>query len=164
MAILSDYARKKKIDYFLKYVSKSHHILEIGCADGWVGDYLKKNGFKNYLGLDLYPPADIIGDIKKWRDLGIKNSSFDVIIAFEVVEHVDCFNECHDILKKGGKLMITTPIPHMDWMMKILESVHLNQKRTSSHTNLVYLNDIPNFSLKEIKKVGMLSQWAIFTK
>lgn len=164
MVLLSNYARKKKINYFLKNIPKSHHILEIGCADGWVGEYLKKNGCENYLGLDLSSPADIMGDIKNWTDLGIKKNSFDVIIAFEVVEHVDCFKECHDILKKDGKLMVTTPIPHMDWMMKILELIHLNQKRTSSRTNLTYLNDISNFRLKEIKNVGMLSQWAIFTK
>lgn len=164
MPILSRYARKRKIEYFLKRIPKQAKILEIGGRTGWVSDYLRANGWNHYVGIDIVPPADIVGDIKNWKQLGLKEQSFDVIVAFEVVEHVDCFKECFDLLKPGGMLMLTSPVPHMDWLMKLLELIRLNQKRTSPHNNLLYLRDVQYFQRKNIKIVGFLSQWAIFTK
>jgi len=58
---------------------------------GWVRQYLEEKGHTGYVGLNLIPPADIVGDIGNWPSLGLKAQSFDYIIAFEVVEHVDCF-------------------------------------------------------------------------
>lgn len=164
MPLLSQYAQTKKIEYFLKKIPKEARILEIGGGSGWVGDYLKQNGYKHYVGMDIVPPADVVGDIREWRKLGLKEQSFDVIIAFEVVEHVDCFQECFDLLKPGGKLMLTSPVPHMDWAMQLLELVGLNQKRTSPHDHLVYFEDVPCFRDKDIRTVGFLAQWGIFTK
>jgi 2-polyprenyl-3-methyl-5-hydroxy-6-metoxy-1,4-benzoquinol methylase len=164
MTILSSYARTRKIDYFLKGIPKERRILELGCGSGWVRKYLTTHGWSHYVGLDIAPPADIVGDITDWRALGIEEESFDVILAFEVVEHVDCFDPCYRILKPGGQLMLTSPIPHMDWVMKILEHLGLNQRRKSPHTNLVYFRDVPIFEYKDIKIVGFLSQWGIFTK
>jgi 2-polyprenyl-3-methyl-5-hydroxy-6-metoxy-1,4-benzoquinol methylase len=95
MRLLSEYARKKKIRYFLSRIPKHAAILEIGCGSGWVGDYLKQHGWNKYVGIDTYPPADIVGDIRNWGMLGLKPQSFDAIIGFEVVEHVDCLRECY---------------------------------------------------------------------
>ena len=164
MPTLSEFAKKKKIEYFLKQIPKNSCILEIGCGSGWVRDYLQNNGWTNYKGIDIVPPADIIGDICKWKELGIKEESFDIIIAFELVEHVNCFNECRELLKPGGKLMVTTPVPHMDWFMVFLEFLGLNQKRTSPHINLTYLKNVDCFSVKEIKIISYLAQWGIFIK
>jgi len=164
MPVLSRYAQKKKIEYFLKRISKQDKILEIGCKTGWVGKCLKQNAFDNYVGLDIIPPADIVGDIRDWRNLGLEEESFDVIIAFEVVEHVDCFKGCYDLLRPGGMLMLTSPVPHMDWVMKLLEFLGLNQKRTSPHNHLIYFKDVPYFKHKDIRVIGFLSQWGIFTK
>jgi cyclopropane fatty-acyl-phospholipid synthase-like methyltransferase len=164
MPLLSQYAQKIKIDYFLKTISKQDRILEIGCGTGWVSNYLKQNGRMNYVGIDLVPPADIVGDIHDWRTLGLTEESFDAIIAFEVVEHVDCLKECYNLLKYGGKLMLTSPVPHLDWILNFLELIGLNQKRTSPHNNLIYFKHVPYFENKDIKIVGFLSQWGIFTK
>jgi SAM-dependent methyltransferase len=164
MPLLSDYARRKKIDYFINRIPKHWHVLEIGCGSRWVGEYMKRNGWNNYVGLDIHPPADIIGDIMERKKLGIEDRSFDCIIAFEVVEHVDCLKECRDILKPGGVLMVTTPLPRMDWALRLLERLGLSQKRTSAHENLTCLKDVPYFEKKNIKLVGLSSQWAILTR
>lgn len=164
MPLLSQYAQIKKIEYFLKKIPKQARILEIGGGTGWVYDYLKQNGYNHYVGIDLVPPADIVGDIRDWRSLGLKEESFDAIVAFEVVEHVNCFQECFELLKPGGVLMLTSPVPHIDWAMKVLEGVGLNQERTSPHDHLVYFEDVPFFKAKDIKIIGFLSQWGIFTK
>ncbi len=129
-----------------------------------MGNYLKQNGWENYQGLDLEPPADIVGDITQWQELGMQAESYDVIVAFEVVEHVDLYAACQDLLKPGGRLLVTTPLPHTDWFMKLLEIVGLNQKRTSPHCNLHYLNSVDRLELTTKRWVAGLSQWGIFTK
>jgi 2-polyprenyl-3-methyl-5-hydroxy-6-metoxy-1,4-benzoquinol methylase len=162
--LLSQYAYKKKIDYFVKDIPKQSKILEVGCGGGQLGQFLKENGWENYTGLDITPPADIVGDILDWRKLEIKEHAFDVIIAFEVVEHIHCFQEFFDILKSGGLLMLTSPVPHMDWLCRLLEIIGLNQKRTSPHNHLIYFKDIPLFEPLEIKVMGLMAQWGKFRK
>lgn len=55
MPLLSQYAQNKKIEYFLETIPKQAKILEIGSGSGWVGNYLKQNGYTNYVGMDLEP-------------------------------------------------------------------------------------------------------------
>ena len=131
---------------------------------GWVGGYLTTHGWQNYVGLDVEAPADIVGDIRNWAELGLDAESFDVIIAFEVVEHIAIFSELYDLLKPGGVLMVTTPLPHMDWACQILEAMGLNQRRTSPHTQLIYFEDIPLFERIDTRIVGLMSQWGEFRK
>ncbi len=164
MGLLSRYAQRKRIDYFVEDIPKDAKILEVGCGDGWFGNHLKRNGWRNYVGLDIVPPADIVGNILDWRKLGIKEGTFDIITAFEVIEHIDCFQEFNDILKPGGLLVLTSPVPHMDWLCKLLETIGLNQKRTSPHNHLVYFRDVPLFEPLEIKTIGFLIQWGKFRK
>ena len=154
----------EKIEYFLAPIPRDARILEIGCGSKWVGDYLRQNGWSRYIGLDLFPPADVVGDIRHWRELGLKQASFDVIVAFEVIEHVNCFAECYSLLKPGGRLLLTSPVPHMDWAMKILEECGLNQRRTSPHSNLTDFRKIPDFEPIAVKTVAGLAQWGVFRK
>ena len=164
MPLLSSIARRKKESFFFRGIPKSARVLEVGCGAGWVGEYLKNHGWANYIGLDIVPPADVVGDVRNYTALGLEAGSFDAVVAFEVVEHVDCFRACHDLLRPGGRMLITTPLPHRDWVMKTLEAVGLNQKRTSPHDHLVYLYSVPLFTEKRVKVVAGLSQWAVFVK
>jgi hypothetical protein len=68
----------------------------------------------------------------------------------------------HDLLKPAGKLLVTPPVPHMDWLCRVLESVGLNQKRTSPHDHLIYFKDIPLFEPFESKTQGLIGQWGKF--
>lgn len=161
---LAGYFRQRRRDFFFRDIPKQARILEIGCGDGWVKTFLKENGWTNYTGMDLYPPADIVGDVRQWRQLGLAPASFDVIVAFEVVEHVSCFADCHALLKPGGRLLVTTPVPHMDWLLKFMENCGLNQKRTSPHDHLTKLSRVNLFSERRLKTVFGLSQWAVFVR
>jgi 2-polyprenyl-3-methyl-5-hydroxy-6-metoxy-1,4-benzoquinol methylase len=164
MPILSDFAQKKKINYFLKDISKTSKVLEVGSGSQWLSRYMKGNGWDNYIGIDLEPPAEIVGDIRDWKILDIKPKSFDFIIAFEVVEHIDIFQEFQELLKDDGVLMLTTPIPNMDWVLKIFEFLGLNQKRTSPHSNLIHHNQLQLFTPIGLRNIAYLSQWGKFKK
>jgi SAM-dependent methyltransferase len=144
MPWLSRYARGKKIAYFI--------------------NDLRAGGWKNYCGLDLAPPADVLGRIQDWRNLGLAAAAFDVIIAFEVVEHVNCFQAFYDLLRPGGSLLLTSPLPRLDWLCRLLELIGLNQRRTSPHDHLIRFSEIPLFVPREIRRVGFISQWGKFRK
>jgi len=157
-------AREEKIAYFLPFISPGAKVLEIGSASQWFKEAALRVEGVQYTDIDLFPPADIVGSVLQWRELGLLENSFDVIVAFEVIEHVDCFAACHALLRPGGKLLLTTPVPHFDWVMKILEVLGLNQTRTSPHNNLTYLRKVNFSGKKEIKIVHFLAQWGVFTK
>jgi SAM-dependent methyltransferase len=161
---LSRYARFKKIKYFLDPIARDARVLEIGCGAGWVADYFRRRGTNQYVGVDLFPPADIVGDIREWRALGLKPESFDYIIAFEVIEHVDLTREFSDLLKPGGRLLMTSPVPSMDWVLKMLEAIGMCQQRTSPHCNLIDFRKLPLFELVSLRKKAGLAQWGVFRK
>jgi 2-polyprenyl-3-methyl-5-hydroxy-6-metoxy-1,4-benzoquinol methylase len=164
MPLLSTLARRKKIAYFTPHLPKDARILEVGCGDGWLGRYLRAHGWAHYTGMDVQGPADVVGDVCRWRTLGLAAGSFDAVIAFEVVEHVWCFEEFHDLLRPGGLLMLTTPLPTMDWLCRLMEAMGLNQKRTSPHDHLINLRQVPLFEPVEIRIVPPCAQWGIFRK
>lgn len=158
---LSSYARRKKLDYFFREIPKSARVLDVGCASGWVGKWAAQRGWTGVLGIDLRPPADIVGDVRDWRNLGLEPNSFDVILAFEVVEHGDFAATLLDLLHPNGALMVTTPVPRFDWLCKMLEHVGLLQKRVMPHTHLVDVRDYPGFRVETRRVRGMIAQWGV---
>ena len=159
--IFSAWAQRKRIEWFLPRLATDAHILEVGCADGWFGRAAADRGYQDITGLDLEPPADIVGDVLEWRDLGLSAHSFDAIVAFEVVEHGDFSDALHDLLKPGGWLMATTPVPRMDGLGRLLEGVGLIQRRSSPHSHLVDLRQFPRFRVVDRKVMSGISQWGI---
>lgn len=164
MPLLTDIARRKKINYFLNSIPKSASILEIGAGSGWVGTYLKQSGYSNYVGMDIQGTADVVGDIKNIDSLPFKPKQFDVIIAFEVIEHVELLEECRYFLKDGGFLMLTTPLPEMDWLCQLFEKIGLNQKRTSPHCNLINIKNLSGFKTEKYCIVGFMGQWGVYRR
>jgi cyclopropane fatty-acyl-phospholipid synthase-like methyltransferase len=157
---LSRIARERKLRYFFDRIAPGAAILEVGCADGWVGRWAAEHGH-HVTGLDLHPPADIVGDVRDWAALGLAPHSFDVIIAFEVIEHGDFTAALRDLLKPDGRLMVTTPVPRMDWACRLGEAVGLLQRRTSPHTHLVDVRDVPGFTVVDRRVVGLIAQWGV---
>jgi len=45
-------------------------------------------------------------------------------------------------MQKDGLIMLSSPHPRWDWLLKILENLGLTQKRTSNHSNLTDFNKI----------------------
>ena len=164
MPLLSAMARKKKLAFFINSILKNAQVLEVGCGSNWVKEYMLANGWKHHTGVDVEGTPDIKGDVNDWKKLGLKPATYDVIIAFEVVEHDDLWQAFYDLLKPGGRLLLTTPAPGGDWFLKILEAAGFNQKRTSAHSHLIDVRTVKLFEVVYYKQILGLSQWAILKK
>ncbi|MFY0651411.1 MAG: class I SAM-dependent methyltransferase [Cyclobacteriaceae bacterium] len=97
-------------------------VLEPGCGEGR-GIKLLSPIAKSYLALDKI--SEVIDSLKvnfpdvDFRQMsfppfnGLEDNSFDVVISFQVIEHVQqdkkFLQEIHRVLKPGGKVIITTP-------------------------------------------------------
>jgi len=58
----------------------------VGCRSRELRDALPKETV-NYLGLDLHPPADVVGSLEK--GLPFDAASSDTVVALDVLEHTD---------------------------------------------------------------------------
>lgn len=99
-------------------------VLDIGCATGYGSAMLKEKGAKEVVGVDISSRALNIArrhhqsaglsflehDVQR---LPFPDGSFDVIIAFEVIEHLPKYHdfvvECRRVLKPGGIIFCSTP-------------------------------------------------------
>lgn len=135
-------------------------ILDLGCGDMWLSNYLKERGY-NVSGFSLTKPADIVGDVKTYK---FKRNYYDAVLAIEMVEHVDCFAEIMKMLKPNGLLIVTTPTPHLDWFCLLMEKIGLFQSRGDTpHNYLIYLKDIQVFK-SVIIKTYLFIQFGVFKK
>lgn len=129
---------------------KPKKILEIGIGNSFLADYLRKRGY-NVLTYDIDKSLnpDIFGDI---RSLKFENNTFDLIVAFEVVEHLK-FREFINILselkrvtnkyviisvpyetvKIYGYLKIIPKIRPINILVKISEKFFIENKFNGQH-------------------------------
>ena len=117
-------ARYLKIVEFISPLSSDPRILDIGCGFCYLTRFLKDQGY-HIVAVDFF-----YGDIPKIRcqestipyfqfnieveDFPFGTEVFDVVILGEVLEHLNYsplipLGEIRRVLKKGGKLILTTP-------------------------------------------------------
>lgn len=150
-------------------------MIDLGCGDGVLTEDLQMNSLK-ILAIDFD-----INRILKIKDktglntkllvsdvthLALKDSSADIILIHHVIEHVDSpdeevINNCRDILRQGGYLIIG--IPNEDSFLGRLsrrihprlyaEGEHIKYYSEKSMTTLVKSK---GFSIESIGRVGFL--------
>ena len=97
-------------------------VLDIGCGSGYGSHYLKTSGARDVYGIDIsQEAADYCR--KKYPSCHYKQGSaintgyddhfFDVVVCFELIEHLkeqyELMTEIKRILKKDGVLIMSTP-------------------------------------------------------
>jgi 2-polyprenyl-3-methyl-5-hydroxy-6-metoxy-1,4-benzoquinol methylase len=108
----------------LAMLNKSMTILDIGCGNGYLANYLIAQGFNVY-GTDASEKGIVIANKTNpgrffVQDLatdtlpaGLNDIKFDTIISTEVIEHLynpeTFINFCKRALAKNGTIIITTP-------------------------------------------------------
>ncbi len=121
----------------VSFVPEKTRILEIGCADGFMGEYLIKKKGCRVTGVEIDKEAVkiaqnrclkvIAGDIEEdsvLKELG-KERKFQVILCTSVIEHLKdpekALKNWRDFLSENGSLIITTPnIGHWSARLKTL--------------------------------------------
>jgi len=98
--------------------SKTAKVLDIGCNSGEFLDYVKIFGAKTY-GLELCEESCIMLEKKghiAYREANTINEKFDIITAFDVVEHLyyptAFFESVYKLLNKNGIIIILTGNPN----------------------------------------------------
>ena len=114
--------KKEKIDLLLRALPelKGKVCLEVGCARGTVSHFLRGAG-GSWFHADT-DRSNVVGAMALVRDgvlqvppnvLPFRDSTFDVIVSLDYLEHVQddqaAMNELRRVLKPGGNLVISTP-------------------------------------------------------
>lgn len=159
--ILSEISRRRKLGLVCEHLVPGSSILEVGTGSGWFAEKLRLAGYR-VTTLDIVGPADIVGDITDWRQLRLAPASFDAVVALEVIEHVDCLSSLQNLCRENGLIILSSPHPRWDWLMKWLESLGLTQKRTSVHCNLTDFRVIA-MPAKVLQRPLLIHQVAVFT-
>jgi len=122
-------SRRDIIFRLIRRENKNSKILDVGCSSGPLMSLLRRRGFNNISGIDLSDKA-----IESCKNKGIKNSfvmdcakmsfkdnEFDIIIASDILEHIDdedqALSELNRVLKPNGKLVIFVPAFNLLWGM-----------------------------------------------
>ncbi len=104
-------------------ITPSSEILEIGSGFGGFYGFIRDSGNQSYTGLELDPEAAAFAnryyDTQVFKVSSIEDynppTTYDIIFAFEVLEHIDNPGETiakiHKMLKPGGVFCATSPYP-----------------------------------------------------
>jgi SAM-dependent methyltransferase len=101
-----------------EYVGDASRILDVGSADGPSVGWLRNHGWR--VGLDLDPRGLETGDVcGSATELPFPDASFDVVAAFDVLEHCApesaALAELHRVLAPGGRLLLSVPAYQWAW-------------------------------------------------
>lgn len=88
-------------------------ILDVGARSGRLKRAIEAINpkFGLYCGLDLFPPATIIGNLE--RGLPFDRESFDVVVALDVLEHTDNIYFAFSELCRISKRFVVVTLPNM---------------------------------------------------
>jgi SAM-dependent methyltransferase len=116
-------------------------ILDVGTSTGTNLRMLLELGYRKVQGLDLSPEAQRycaekgLGDVRLGSilDLPFDDQAFDLVLATDVIEHVDqddvALQEVHRVLKPGGRTIITVPAFMALWGPQDVASEHRRRYR-----------------------------------
>ena len=132
LTVTSKYSvEKNEYDFASKYIKEGDKVLDIGCGWGFFSSYVPK---ADYLGIEFSQESK-----QKCEERNIKVTStliedmpkdnkFDVVVAFQVVEHIEnpinFVSSMRDITKDNGLMIIS--VPNVDSFNSLQENNYLN--------------------------------------
>ncbi len=143
---------------------KDKDVIDIACGEGY-GSFLMSNYAKNVKGIDINNDVIENAKIKYKKDnldflqgtvanIPLQDSSIDVIVSFETIEHItmhdEMMREIKRVLKPDGLLIISSP-----------DKKNYSDKRgfnNKFHVKELYLEEFENLIKKYFKYDKMLFQ------
>jgi SAM-dependent methyltransferase len=102
---------RKRLPFILSYLKDSETVLEIGAYNRKLGERIKK-----YYPHVLYKSMDIDPTYTHdYSSFGEIREKFDMVLLFEVIEHLDLeegvemITQIYQILNHGGRVIMSTP-------------------------------------------------------
>ena len=146
----------ERLKFLEVYLQKGMHLLELGCAEGALGEIVQSKYTVIYDGIEPSQDAKI-AKTKLHRVWGAvreipKNMNFDLILAFHVLEHIpnlrNTIAKLYKILSENGMMVLEVPNyygnKHLPWDFN-REHIHL-----FSLTSVSYLLEKHGFEIKEV--------------
>lgn len=136
-----------------KYLQNLWEKIVVDCWSWYNCKLLKKINAKKKIWIDINF-SDLWDDgimrvncnLENWIDLD--SNSVDVVISLALIEHLNDYNlfvcEIYRILKKDGKLILTTPSKKSQWLLEFLAfKLHLiSKEQILDHKNYFDKNDL----------------------
>lgn len=144
--------RERSVLPYLK-LKKTSVVLDMGCGRQANLGWNISGRIKQYIGVDLEVPNILFNrillkrkniDMLKRSDFGEKVDNIVALAVIEHVEHPERFVKLsYDLLKKGGRILITTPHPKTDKLLKLLAHLHIvDSKEIHDHKYYFTVNDL----------------------
>lgn len=164
-----------RIKLVCEFISDSGaRILDVGCNDGFVSQFLKKNG-NTVIGMEINPELGnsarqhidevIVQDVEEpWQ---AEDNSFDVVHMGYILEHVLDYDfllkEAHRVLKDGGVLIISVPnfayVRHrLELLLGRLPRWYTNKKHVRAWTKSWLTRILHRHGFRPIKWAGTLAR------
>ncbi|MEK6855013.1 MAG: class I SAM-dependent methyltransferase [Nanoarchaeota archaeon] len=159
--------RAKMADFFIRESDRKGKILDIGC--GKYPYFLSYVRFKRKYGIDYQEPIKSRefklkkADLANLRRLPYNSNNFDVVAMLAVIEHLNpeiiqgILKDIRRILKSEGRLIITTPSPIGNFVLKIMAIFKLvSHEEINEHKKI--------YSLKELERAAAASGLKVVKK
>jgi len=120
-------SRRDAVRRIINKYDKNIKILEIGCSSGQLIDVLKGDKYSEITGIDISKEAVQLCQCRNMRDIiqmdgsrmGFKRGKFDLIIASDILEHMDndfhVIKEWRRVLKENGEIVAFVPAFKFLW-------------------------------------------------
>lgn len=156
-------------EYVNRYYPIKHgrgkKLIEFGCATGAAANLLADYGFNVYstdissyavrLAKKHYP--DIKFSLQDMQKLFTLDSDFDIVVAFDVVEHLKepkiALMNAYKILKPGGTIILTTP---NDYKHMSNDPTHINVKKPAVWRKIIKQIGFKDIVIKQVTFVPYL--------
>ncbi len=135
----------------LKNLAEPNRLLDIGCGANPL--FLRICGFREKYGIDPSLLNEQLDDLILSRQafigqaLPFATDFFDGVSALAVLEHLDLANnklllsQIFRVLRPGGKLVLTTPTPWTDKLLRFLAEINLvSKEEIMEHKSLLSLD------------------------
>lgn len=146
----------ERLKFLRQYLRKGIQILELGCAEGFLGEAIKRNFAVTYYGIEHSGDAKIATEKldKVWTSVRKirQNMRFNLILAFHTLEHIRnikyIISKLYKLLSENGVIVIE--VPNRFGNKRLPWDFHKEHIHSFSPTSIACLLERQGFNIKKL--------------